>query len=323
MNDTPEFRPNMFKAAIRGHTLRIFGGLSNASNAKSLVETLFGGVTGEGKVGLVKMYWQNFQKPKFDTFEYGYEEDIYQVDGALKWVFTVSMPEEKRTSLIVLMRNLTRFAMLLGGFGKSWRRADHDLFYPDYYDYKEPLIGCHWQYGPKSLSGLNLVTNLNKVGPFLDKVRDSAGQWMQLQGIDFDSTYAEEWREAWHPQKVQVWARVAEDENNSLAIKWFHGAYQKEDRRAGIPEGSIYRSNLTGRIGQVGRIWHRMYPRFKLLKNPDAPTKPIIKSSDEYLEFLTIFGDDSPEFTDFQNFLQQSQEKKKSNPFQLVWGEKS
>ncbi len=319
LDETPEFRPNMFKAAIRGHALRILGGITDADNAKSLVETLFGGVTGEGKVGLVKMYWQNFKTPRFSKFEDGYGEDIYQVDGVLKWLFTSPIESEKKTCLSQLIRNLTRFAMLLGGFGKSWRRADHDLFYPDYYERRKPLIGCHWQYGEKSLNRGNLVTNLHKVGSFLDKVRESARVWMRLNGITPSDNPAD-WREAWHPNKVQVWARIAEDEEDSQAIKWFHGAYQREDRRARIQEGSIYRSNLTGRMSQVGRIWHRMYPKFKLLTNPDEPKKPKIVSTNEYLEILTIFADNSAEFAEFQDFLQESQASGRNNPFQLVWG---
>jgi CRISPR-associated protein Cmr6 len=48
-----------------------------------------------------------------------------------------------------LLEKLMQFAMVLGGFGKSWRRADHRLFFEDYYenDRYKALIGCHWQWG--------------------------------------------------------------------------------------------------------------------------------------------------------------------------------
>ena len=41
-----EFRPNIFKAALRGHTLRILGGLTSASQAKALTQKIWGGIEG-------------------------------------------------------------------------------------------------------------------------------------------------------------------------------------------------------------------------------------------------------------------------------------
>jgi CRISPR-associated protein Cmr6 len=51
-----EFRPNMFRAAIRGHALRIFGGLVPANIAEREVDKLFGGLGHrEPIVGLIGM----------------------------------------------------------------------------------------------------------------------------------------------------------------------------------------------------------------------------------------------------------------------------
>lgn len=313
LDNNPEFRPNMFKAAIRGHALRIFGGLTDANNAKTLVENLFGGVSGNGAVGLVKMYWQHEKPLRFSNFQDGYNEDIYQAEGTLKWIFSSFslLSTEEKKALSNLIKNLTRFAMLFGGFGKSWRRADHDLFYGDYYDDKKPLIGCHWQYGRKSHSSVNLVRKVETIKTFIEKVRESARTWMKLRGVTPSSIFANNWREAWHPNKVQVWARIAEDKGDSKAIRWFHGRYGA---------GSIYRSHLTGKMNEIGRIWHRMYPKFNLKKNEQAPKKPIIESTKKYIEILTIFPDDSRKFMDFQQFLQDSQSRGNGNPFQLVWG---
>ena len=44
IDDKSEFRPNIFKASLRGHALRLFGGLTNKENAEMLVEKIFGGV---------------------------------------------------------------------------------------------------------------------------------------------------------------------------------------------------------------------------------------------------------------------------------------
>ncbi len=65
---------------------------------------------------------------------------------------TQPIRHEEQQSLILLIEFLTRFSMLFGGFGKSWRCADHRLFYPKYYDQgRKSLIGCHWEWlGPRA-----------------------------------------------------------------------------------------------------------------------------------------------------------------------------
>ena len=78
------------------------------------------------------------------------------------------------------MGYLIQFAVILGGFGKSWRRADHRLFYPDYADlgYK-PLIGCHWEWmGERSLRSDVRVRKPEKLGEFIETVRKMARAWM-------------------------------------------------------------------------------------------------------------------------------------------------
>jgi CRISPR-associated protein Cmr6 len=83
-------------------------------------------------------------------------------------------------------------------------------------------------------------------------------------------------------------------------------------------EGSIYKSrsaSLTGKVGQVGRLWHRMYPRVKIVKNPDPNGKPIPRETKEYLELLTIFPDTSPECKGLLEFL-----ASKPFGFERLWG---
>ena len=314
---TGEFRSNIFRAAIRGHALRILGGLTDASTADRLVEQLFGGVQGQGTVGLLRMTFHT-SRLDLDTFGQGaYVQPTYEVEGHLIWMLQRSVPADQQEALKKLVAALTRFAMVLGGFGKSWRRADHRLFLPDYYDaaYK-PLIGCHWQWeGERSLAVDVKVRKLDKVGEFIDEVRQIAAEWMQLQGCLPTPDRTAPWREAWAPGNVQVWGRMAEEAEDCEAIYWFHRPYREAMPRARIPEGSIYRSSLAGRVSQIGRIWHRMYPLVRL-KPPEKPgEKPKPIPTPKYLELLTIFPDDSRESDQLLDFL-------KSHPrqFQPVWG---
>lgn len=308
LNGEVEFRPNMFKAVIRGHALRIFGGLTTADNAKKIVEQLFGGVTGEGYVGLVKMSWQT-RDLEFGEFDGGYNEDTYIVEGDLQWILTTKLPQQQKIVLSKLIKLLTRFAMLLGGFGKSWRRADHSLFYPDYYETRErkPLIGTHWQYGQDSYQKANIIISLRQITGFINTLTESAQQWLNLQKIQVNNNGCT-WREAWTPNKVQVWAKIA-DNDDSEAIRWFHGAYRQQ------PQGTIYHTHLTGNIRQISRIWHRMYPKFTLVPDRNDPTQKVIRRTQKFIEILVIFPDNSREFTNFQNYLNGNQ-----TDFQLMWG---
>ena len=313
-----EFRPNIFKAAIRGHALRIFGGLTDEKTADQLVEQLFGGVTGNGSVGLLAVNWKHTTEPDLDFFDEGYGEATYLVKGILRWIVTRWLPQDQKKALTKLVKALMRFAMLLGGFGKSWRRVDHRLFYEEYYEGRKtkPLIGCHWQWQNKSLeiNPDNLVRSLGKVGLAIEQVRNTAQEWMRLQEQETRSPHAIKWREAWHSDNVQVWGRLASNSDESEAVKWFHGAYRPGIREIEQAEGSIYRSSLTGQIGQISRIWHRMYPVIGLKKDPKNPKKPIVRPTAQYLELLTIFPDDSPDTSNFMAYLHSEPEG-----FQKLW----
>ncbi len=318
LDKTGEFRPNMFKAALRGHGLRIFGGLTNAANSDSLIETLFGGVQGDGKVGLVAMTFRETAL-KLDEFGEGsYAVPTYEVEGQLSWLLTRNIPENHRDALQKLLQSLTQFAMILGGFGKSWRRADHRLFYPEYYDIEEPkpLIGCHWQWsGDRSLIKDVRVRNLEKVGEFIDEVRQAAADWMQLQGITPNPRDYADWREAWHPDTVQVWGRLTkEGAEDCEAVRWLHGPYRQAIPQARIREGSIYRTSVTGEIGNIGRLWHRMYPVVQLKKNPEDAKKPIIRKTNQFMELVTLFPDNSADSNEFVKYLESEQRM-----FQKLW----
>jgi len=319
LNGEGEFRPNVLRAAIRGHALRIFGGLTNGENAIELVETLFGGVQGQGgTVGLLSM---NFEERSLELEEYGrgaYAVPAYEVEGKLNWALNRQISDTKKEEVLTnMIKLLTRFAMVFGGFGKSWRRADHRLFFPEYNeDSRKPLIGCHWQWsGEKSFKFDVRVRKIAQVAEFIKQVQEVAKEWMKIQGVTpTPNSYAKDWREAWHPEKVQVWGREADSAENSIAIEWLHEPYRRGDRQLRIQEGSIYKTHLTGKVSQVGRIWHRMYPLVILAKNPDNPKKPIPKKTPRYLEFLIFFPDDSEKSDDFLDFLDSQQKA-----FQQLW----
>ncbi|MGD2182157.1 RAMP superfamily protein [Lusitaniella coriacea] len=316
LNDEGEFRPNLFRASVRGHALRIFGGLCQPREAEDLVQTLFGGVKGNATVGLLAM---NFRDTRLSVQDYGtdpYAVPAYQVEGQLNWLLTRELPPEEKEALIALMRSLMRFSMLLGGFGKSWRRTDHRLFYPEYYEGRQSkaLIGCHWQWTDRSLMYDSRVRKLEQVGQFIDDVRKAAKTWMEIQGVAVHNSYATGWREAWHPDKVQVWGREAEDDEDCEAVRWFHGPYRRAIREARIPEGSIYRTSVAGSMNQVGRLWHRMYPIVRLVKDPKNPKKPIAKKTRRFLELLTFFPNGTPESDAFLTFLESEQQE-----FQKLW----
>ncbi|MBD2605931.1 RAMP superfamily protein [Scytonema hofmannii FACHB-248] len=320
IDGTGEFRANIFRAAVRGHALRIFGGLTNADTADRIVNNLFGGIQGEAIIGLLGMSFQVLKDNPGSFGRAGYIQPTYNLEGELTWLLAKKLPNpEHEEALKKLVAALTRFAMVLGGFGKSWRRADHRLFYEEYYEneYKS-LIGCHWQWlGERSLITDVQVRKLDQVGGFIDKVQQTARDWMQLQGITPNPAQKAPWREAWHHDTVQVWGREANEAEDSEAIFWLHQPYQEEIR--GVQqEGSIYRSSITGQMGRIGRLWHRMYPLVRLVKNPQDPNgKPIPRQTRQYLELLTIFPDDSQESQQFVEFLNSQQTR--TGGFQQLW----
>jgi CRISPR-associated protein Cmr6 len=318
LDKTGEFRPNMFKAALRGHALRIFAGLTNSKTADSVVQTLFGGVQDEGTVGLLGI---TFRETALELNDFGvgsYAVPTYKVEGQLSWLLTQNIPETERETLQKLIKSLTQFAMLLGGFGKSWRRADHRLFYPEYYDTEtpKPLIGCHWQWnGERSLIKDVKVRKLEKVGEFIEEVRQVAQDWLELQGITPNPQQKANWRETWHPETVEIWGRqTKEGAEDCEAVRWLHGPYREAFPQARITEGSIYRTSVTGEIGNIGRLWHRMYPVIGLKKNSDDPSKAIPRNTNQFFELITFFPDNSDHSDEFLEFLASEQKI-----FQKLW----
>jgi CRISPR-associated protein Cmr6 len=316
LDESGEFRPNIFRAAIRGHALRIFGGLTDAETAEREVEKIFGGVSGQGVWGLLMM---NFVTTSLDEQMFG-NEPSYQVEGELGWLLSQNLSEERKTALKNLILHLNQFAMIFGGFGKSWRRADHRLFYEKYYRQhnKKYLIGCHWEWEGEFRRDVK-VYKLNHIADFLNQLQNVAKIWLKLQDVKIGTSYAASWRESWHVDNVQVWGRIADDDLDSEAIHWLHGDYQDADKRMRIPALSIKQSFVTGgQIGQrqiqIGRLWHRMYPLKKQVRDPNDSTKWLVKDTNQYIELLTIFPDKSDKCLDFLDFLADD------SPFEQLWG---
>ncbi|MCL1475014.1 hypothetical protein [Argonema antarcticum] len=289
---TPEFRPNMFKAVLRGHTLRLLGGITDEQTAQILTKKLWGGIPEksedsktEATVGCIGINFTTVEGKLCTKGKHTYQ----QYNNKLNKLVTVEMPiyqlQNGRLNLLKIGKvnpqlekfiiSLVKFSVLLGGFGKSWRRIHHKLFYPSYFDNKnKPMIGCDWKFAQGSEQYYIPVTNLSDITKFITNIREQAIAWVRSEVKNYQpNSYVENWREAWHPNKVQVWGRIANNKQ-SLAVQWFH----ETDRLKG--------SSLAGEMGQIGRIWHRMYPRY-IIKDGK-----LICLENEFMEILTIFPND-------------------------------
>lgn len=336
INKKPEFRPNMFKAALRGHTLRLFSGVTDEATAIALTEELWGGFASSDSsiVGLLGIGFDDMgiglESKELEIYNYVYYNKNnkrvvmprYDLkNGKLSILAMRDISEKERKHIKTFLSALIKFAMLLGGFGKSWRRAYHEIFFPKYLinpfnknENHQPMIGVHWGFTELSQHLYCPVNELSDITNFLDNLYNKKVKgWVnKLRGRELNSV-GSNFREAWHPDKVQVWARLAENELGSEAIFWFH----KEDD--GNP--SIKKSILTGWAAdnnrkphsQISRIWHRMYPHF------EGEDSKNLEPTGKYVEILTIFpdlsatGDRRDQQNNFLNFLQTT------STFTKVW----
>lgn len=60
------------------------------------------------------------------------------------------------------------------------------------------------------------------------------------------------------------------------------------DRHLGIAEQNIKQTSVTGKLGQIGRIWHRMYPWVNVFPNSDNPRRPEIVYTHKYFKLLDL-----------------------------------
>jgi CRISPR-associated protein Cmr6 len=312
INGQGEFRPNIFKAALRGHTRRLFNGITDEATADRITKLLWGGI-GRGEDAIVGLLGISFSAPDLELEEWRSPVNrnnvvpIYETgDAALDvLLMKTDLTSEQRDELKQFIIRLMKFSMLLGGFGKSWRRAYHPRFLPDY---ERQMIGCHWEFTKRAHPlYIPFGEDLASITKFLDTFHDKGKELSWLQKLKPQDKQTSGIREAWHQNNVQVWGRLAEDEEDSLAIDWLHQPYKQ-----GL---LIKQSALTGKMGQIGRLWHRMYPRFRKAQNSDG--KAIWKPTTQYAEVLTMFPNisgneqEQEKVRNFLKFLEQETEFKR------------
>ena len=257
LDDTVEFRPTMFRAAIRGMALRLFGGITDERTALQVVGKLFGSLSrDEGQnVGLLATAYTN-SSVALGAFGRGsWAQPIYATSGQLQWRLTRQCRgQEDQQLLSDLLAALHGLTMTLGGFGRGWRRPDHRIFYPNYG--KTP-IGCHWQWRhSQTLPTEIYVQSPTDLSRLLSHSRKLAERWLQSTGNQAAAPAS--WREVLHPEKMRIWSRRASGADDARAIEWFHWLPGSGD---GNPDPrELKTTDLAGRVNVVGRIWNRMLP---------------------------------------------------------------
>ena len=268
----PEFRPTMFRAAIRGMALRLFSGITSEKMANSAVDQLFGTLQSvhdhKPKVGLLAVRFHALDGSHSTEIVNGHEATT--ISGTLEWIATRQLNAEESHKLQALLAGVHGLVMALGGFGRSWRRPDHKFFYQIQQAY-DKLIGCHWQWRkPNDLYPWIDVSSPDDLQALLTRTRAYARQWLHstkhLQDAPLPS-----WREVIHPDRVLIWCRSAENNKDARAIRWFHrrpSASHQQWRNADT-QPALFRTDLAGRVANekvdyqqtlVGSIWNRMLP---------------------------------------------------------------
>ncbi|MDY6785519.1 MAG: RAMP superfamily CRISPR-associated protein [Cyanobacteriota bacterium] len=245
----PEFRPNLFKAALRGHTRRLLAGCTNrAREVDNRIGQLFGSTKAPSRV---EIYWKEKSLSQLTT--------TYDVKGTL----CMSAPDEKERNLL---EAVLKFAYTMGGFGKSWRRVWHEMFYQPIYQQKHHKrynkdIGCHWE---SNEYWLNEIETPEQLRGFLDNLEQVCRQYWggsMSQPVD--------WRETWHRDRVAVYGAVTA---RSQAIELFHDAQFKTTPAIGGKQPGDKRPK------HVSSVLHRM-----------LPIAQSSSENAQYLEIVTVF----------------------------------
>lgn len=255
-NGIPEFRPNMFRAAIRGMALRLFGGLTSERTARDVVGKLFGSLGGEDDqyVGLLATIYAD-SDTKLGSYGFGaLSQPTYVTQGQLQWRMARQCQNGEDEMLLAdLIACLHGITMSLGGFGRGWRRPDHQIFYPDY---RKMPIGCHWEWRePERLPQLVRIQSTSDLSKLIGQSRKIASLWLKATGCSQGQTAA--WREIIHPEKMMIWTRHASNAEDAKAIRWFH---QPRDGEPPHDARDLRKSKLAGQMNLVGRIWNRLIP---------------------------------------------------------------
>lgn len=269
LSEKPEFRPMMFRAAIRSMALRVFGGLCDEKTAEHEVDVLFGGITGQHPCrGLLGFRYIDHHPPHIEASKTRFPFPVFKASGTIQWALNPVnryVDSEERENLRLLLVALHGLVMTLGGFGKSWRRIDHQFFGGSLRDgYNKAPIGCHWQWLKRhELPDIIKPNSPAGITQLLNTVRQCAQKRIGTQS----STAFALWQEVVHPERMLIWTREATDTSDSLAMEWLHA---KREDPCGLPSSlCLHRTDMGGRLKNsrfndgntcVSRVWHRMYP---------------------------------------------------------------
>ncbi|WP_434687045.1 hypothetical protein [Pseudanabaena minima] len=257
-SDEPEFRPNLFKASLRGHIKRLLGGVTRENKCiDQEIDRLFGS---SNDVGKLKVFWE--QQKDVVYGDYG-KTKTFRTEGILHL-------DAKNQEDIVFMENVLKFAFVMGGFGKSWRRASHQIFLKSY---KEFEIGCQWELSRIDLKWLD-IKSTQALKQFLE---DLHGLCKGRLNPNSPEGY-QPWRESWHPDRVTVYAK---ETRQSDVIALFHqNIFKKTEAIGGHITIKEYDRNTKEEKYKeqlkFSHIWHRMLPI----------------GDEQYLEIVTIFHSD-------------------------------
>jgi CRISPR-associated protein Cmr6 len=275
LDATPEFRPNMFRAAIRSMALRLFGGVTDEQTARKVVGRLFGSIEPDqnkgATVGLLAAVFLQDSASETSIVPLGPNQFAYAASGRLQWYLSNSQRDFDKDLLRQLIEVLHGLVMTLGGFGRSWRRPDHHIFFSDYYTrqyYSETnrkfLIGCHWQWkDPVSLPALLYVQAPDDLRKLLQVSRAIARRWLGNNESIVEKKSS--WREVIEPNQLLIWTREARDMKDAVAVRWFHK--KKEDGWDSFHSSDhipLKKSDLAGYVMDkhqvVGHLWNRLLP---------------------------------------------------------------
>jgi CRISPR-associated protein Cmr6 len=288
LNRHEEFRPNMFKAALRGHLMRLLAGAcSNKDTIEENINSLLGSTDREG---IIKLFWESKGE---DFFPFN-NQTTYTTNGTLH----ISIDPKANLEDLSYVGKVAQFAYVMGGFGKSWRRVWHKKFKPRYTNF---AIGCHWQ---SKSNWMNFEGNFNvdskdTLKLFLDDLHQICIHRLGLRSPQSMGS----WREIWHPDNVHVFALVT---NTSKAIDLFHNEIFKYT--SAIGGRSIRRKNgqeeKDTRPTSISSVWHRMLPI----------------GDDKYLEIVTVFRQGNWKHLNEGNMRDRFIRELLDREFKLAWG---
>ena len=262
LNGEFEFRPNLFKAVLRGHASRLLAGYSNNSDfIEGKVKELFGSTNSPSQV---EIYCEIKSPP--EKWDKSFND--LNLDLNLK----IADNSKSKDVKVKFLKNVLKFAYTMGGFGKSWRRVWHTDFYSNTQYTK--LIGCHWKSNDDWIDDIKTTEDLIK---FLNNLDTVCKKYLGKTGSPIN------WRETWHKDRVSVYTSVTDKSKlvteQSKAIGLFHNDTFKTTLAIG---GRVPHKNHPKEVNPpqaVSCVWHRMLPI----------------GNNQYLEIVTVFhGDRRP-----------------------------